>query len=60
MSTRESLKYKDCGTTFWCCLFEENYEFVLLYQAKMKAKKKRANLPEVINSIIKDLKNKRS
>lgn len=57
MSSRDSIqKYKDCGSTFWMCLFEENYEFVLIYQAKLKAKKKRANLPEVINAIIKEFK----
>ena len=57
MSSRDSIqKYKECSTTFWMCLFEEHYEFVLLYQARMKAKKKRANLPEVMNAIIKELK----
>lgn len=58
MSSRKSIqKYKECSTTFWMCLFEENYEFVLMYQAKMKVEKKRANLPEVMNAIIKELKN---
>ncbi|KKN74666.1 hypothetical protein LCGC14_0388680 [marine sediment metagenome] len=61
MSTRDSVgKYKECSTTLWMCLFEENYEFVLVYQAKMKAKKKRANLPEVINAIISELKENES
>lgn len=58
MSTRDSMqKYKECSTTFWMCLFEENYEFVLVYQAKMKASgKKKTSLPEVMNAMVSELR----
>jgi len=61
MSTRASLqKNQECSTTFWCCLFPENYEYVLMYQAKMRAKgHKRTSLPEVMNAIIKEFKNEK-
>lgn len=51
-------KYKECATVTELCIFEENYGFVLQYQATMKEQKKRANLPEVINAIIQELREK--
>ena len=58
MGTDSIKKYKECATVTELCIFEENYDFVLMYQAKMKGQKKRANLPEVINAIINELKQK--
>jgi len=56
LGTDSIRKYKECATITELCIFEENYEYVLQYQATMKAQKKRANLPEVINAIIAELK----
>lgn len=57
MGTDSIKKYKDCATVTELCIFEENYEYVLIYQAKMKAAGiKRTNLPEVINAIIAELR----
>lgn len=56
MGLKSVKKYMDCATTFEMCIFPDNYKFVLDYQTKMKVDKKRANLPEVMNAIIKKLK----
>ena len=53
MSSRTSAKYKDCSTTAWVCLEQENHNHVLDVQLQLKKNgQKRCNLDETINHII--------